>query len=213
MNRIMIACGTLRRELLAAMDAWGCTAPVIWLEAGAHNVPKKRLAEVQDALNECQGYDTVLLCMTFCGNSLIGLHSGDRTLVLPRFDDCISLLRGIRQRANDTYYLTEGWLRGSENLLNEYDAAVRKYGTDRADRIFSSMLRNYRSLVWICDSPAVPDRVRIFAEHFDLDLACEKPDTSLFDKLVLGHWDENFLVIPPNTEVTMEMREGGATHA
>ncbi len=213
MNRIIIACATLRNDLRNAMDACGYDLPVIWLAPGAHNVPSKRLEEIRVALEKCDAYDTVLLCMTFCGNSLVGLRSGSHTLVLPRFDDCLSMLLGSAHRPVDTYYVNEGWLRGSENLLNEYDAAIRKYGESRADRIFSAMLRNYRHLVWLSDSHAPPHRVREFADHFGLNLTAEKPDFTLLTKLLRGDWDEDFLVLPPDSEIRLQMREGGAAHA
>jgi hypothetical protein len=212
MNRIIIACGTLRRELLAAMEAVNCTDPIIWLKAGAHNVPKVRLAEIKAAMEQCKGFDTVLLCMTLCGNCLVGLNSGDHKLVLPRFDDCLSLLRGSRKRPADTYYLNEAWLSGSENLLNEYDAATEKYGKNRADRIFNAMLKNYRTMVWLSHFPA-PERLRTFCVHFSLELVEEKPELSLLDQLLLSDWDEHFLILPPDTEITLEMRKGGEFHA
>ena len=187
MSRVIIACATLRQELLEAMDACHCSDPILWLRAGAHNVPKARLAEIREALNQCDGIDTVLLCMTFCGNSLVGLNSGKHTLVLPQFDDCLSLLLGGRKRPADTYYLNDGWLAGKENLLNEYDGAAEKYGRTRADRIFSAMLKNYRRMVWISHSPA-PDRVREFAARFSLELSQEKPELTLFHKMLQEEW-------------------------
>lgn len=210
MNRIIIACATLRTELRRAMEVCGCDIPVIWLTPGAHNVPQRRREEIRRALAKCEGYDTVLLCMTFCGNSLVGLNGGSHTLVLPRFDDCLSLLLGNRHRPIDTYYLNDGWLRGSDNLLTEYDTALTKYGEARADRIFTSMLHNYRRLVWFSDSPALPDRVREFASHFDLALASEMPTLDLLIKLLKGDWDSDFLVLPPDSQITLEMRNGGA---
>lgn len=211
MKRIIIACATLRRELLSAMEANHCTDPILWLRAGAHNSPEKRLKEIHAALEKCDGYDTVLLCMTFCGNSLVGLSSGKHTLVLPRFDDCLSLLLNSRKRPTDTYFLNEGWLQGSENLLKEYDTAIEKYGKTRADRIFSAMLKNYRRVVWLSHSPA-PECVRDFAHHFSLDLSVEIPDYSMLYKLTQADWDDNFLIVPPECQITLNMRNGGISN-
>jgi hypothetical protein len=212
MSRIIIACATLRRELLEAMARNPCDDPIIWLKAGAHNVPKARLGEIQAALDQCHGYDTVLLCMTLCGNSLIGLNSGAHTLVVPRFDDCLSLLLGGGKRAVDAYYLNEGWLSGSENLLREYAAAKEKYGQTRADRIFLAMLKNYRRMVWLSHCPA-PDSVRDFAGHFSLELSEEKPDDTLLDQLLGENWGDQFLVLPAQREITLNMRKGADFHA
>lgn len=214
MNRVIIACRTLEKELLTVMEALSCTDPIIWLEAGAHNIPRKRLESVREALGSCEGYDTVLLAMTFCGNSLAGLESGTHNLVLPCFDDCIPLLLGSGERKQDTYYLTDGWLAGEDNLLKEYERTVQKYGQSRGDRIFSSMLRHYRQIVWLTDStsPAAPDHVKKFADRFDLMTVCRKTDPVLLYRLIKGDWDDEFVLIPPDSRITLEMRKGEALH-
>lgn len=213
MNRIIIACGTLHRELSEVMELCGCTDPVIWLTAGAHNVPQKRQEEIRKALEKCGDYDTVLLAMSFCGNALVGMESGEHTLVLPRFDDCLYLLRGGRSRPLDTYYLSEGWLRGRENLLTEYETAQKKYGGSRADRIFSGMLRNYRHMVWLGTLSSLPDRVQQFASRFSLELSTETPNLALMVKLLQGRWDSDFLILPPQSKIKLEMRNGGISDA
>lgn len=215
MNRIIIACRTLEQELNAAMAACDCRDPVIWLEAGGHNVPRKRRESVDAALRQCAGYDTVILAMSFCGNSLIGLSSGMHRLVLPRFDDCIPLLLGKAKRKTDAYYLNAGWLSGKDNLLAEYNRSADKYGQAHADRIFSAMLRYYGQIVWLGDdlSPAAPDAVKEFAARFGLSIVTEKSNPLLLDKLLSGNWDADFVIIPPETPISLEMRNGGCNYA
>lgn len=215
MNRIIIACATLRRELVDVMEASNCYDPVIWLEAGGHNVPGKRRRQLEAALAQCSGYDTVLLAMTFCGNALLGMSSGNHTLVLPRFDDCIPLLLGKDKGDGGSYYLSSGWLEGKDNLLKEYKRTAEKYGAQRADRIFFSMLRNYCRLVWLADdrSPAPPDAVKCFAEHFGLSLISQRKDHALLMKLINGDWDQDFRIVSPGNAITLEMRYGGENHA
>ncbi len=206
MSRIIIACSTLKNELLEAMARCCCTDSVLWLPAGAHNNAAKRANQIQSALGKCKDCDTVLLCMTFCGDSLMGIHSAGHTLVFPQFADCISLLVGADSRDMESYYLSEGWLSGKENILNEYEAALQKYGNARADGIFSAMFRNYKNLVWIGSSPA-PDRVRIFAERFGLTLRMQTPDLSVLENMIRGVHDMNLRIIPPDTTITREMRK------
>lgn len=206
MSRIIIACSTLKIELLEVMARCCCTDKILWLPAGAHNNAAKRANQIRAALTQCEDYDTVLLCMTFCGDSLMGIHSAGHTLVFPRFADCISLLVGADGRDMESYYLSEGWLSGEENLLNEYDAALRKYGNARADRIFSAMFRNYKNLVWIGSSPA-PDRVQHFAERFGLTLRIQAPDLSVLENMIRGVHDVNLRIVPPETTITREMRK------
>ena len=81
MARVILACGTIKRELNMVIDRIGCSDPVIWLEAGDHNQPKKRRRAIEMALEDCCQYDTVILAMSFCGNALVGLNSGNKTVL------------------------------------------------------------------------------------------------------------------------------------
>ena len=47
-GEVIVACETLRDELLAAFDQSGGELPVIWVESGLHNVPKKLKARLQE---------------------------------------------------------------------------------------------------------------------------------------------------------------------
>ena len=83
MNTVIIACQTLKNELEAAMAASGRSFEIRWIESGLHNVPKKLHATLQEHLDQCGGFDTVLLVMGYCGNSVAGIETRDFQLVMP----------------------------------------------------------------------------------------------------------------------------------
>ena len=213
MKSVMIACKTIEQELLAAMRQTGCSWPVLWLESGLHNWPDKLRAQIQQLLDSCGGYDTVLLAMSFCGNSVVGLRTGDFRLVVPRCDDCITLLLGSRERRQEipaTYFLTEGWLKGERNLWAEYKICIRKYGEKRGKRIFTTMLANYRHLALLdtgCfDRQALENRVQSIARALELEYLLVDGSLEYLKALLAGEWNpERFLLVPPNTAVTSEM--------
>ena len=209
MGTLILACRTLARELYHAMERHKCTYPVIWLEAGDHNVPAKRRNAIANALAQYPEYDTVLLAMSFCGGALTGLDSGNHTLVLPCFDDCIELLL-CEPRCPDTYYLTGGWLDGERNILVEYERSLKRYGKERTERIFGAMLRHYRAVAYLESggSHTGQDTARRIAELFHLSFRVETASTRHLEALVTGNW-ENFSVITPHTRITAEIRRGG----
>ena len=145
MNTVIIACQTLQNELEAAMAACNFSCEIRWIESGLHNVPKKLHATLQEHLDQCDGFDTVLLVMGYCGNSVADIETHDFQLVIPRVDDCISLLLGSvtsrrRQSAGGcTYFMTEGWLQGERNIWKEYEYAINKYGPELGQEIFDTM--------------------------------------------------------------------------
>lgn len=213
MSRCIIACRTLERELNTVMNKLNCTDPVFWLQAGDHNVPAKRRQTIQEAITRCN-YDTILLVMSFCGGSLMGVESGDHTLLLPCFDDCIGLLlEGDRQA--DTYYLTEGWLAGERNITAEYRISLEKYGQERTDRIFSYMFRGYRNLAYIdtgCGTANGLAQAKEAAELLKLEFKMIPSTLIRLEDLLIEQINNHILRIPQHTTVTLDMRKGGSAH-
>ena len=152
MKTCIIACSMLRDELQQAMKEVGCTLPVTWLDAGLHNYPGRLRQTLQDALDRSGGFQRVLLCYGFCGNSIAGIRAGDFEVILPKADDCLTLLLGSQQRRLEitkeagTYFLTRAWIHGDRNLLTEYRYAVEKYGEKQGKWIFQTMFGHYRRL-------------------------------------------------------------------
>lgn len=218
MNTVIIACKILEKELLVTMDAVGCRAPVLWLEPGLHNWTDKLHREVQRLLDQCGEYDTVLLAMSLCGNAVVGLKTGDFSFVIPRCEDCITMLLGgdaIRRRWQDTYFLTEGWLESELSLRGEYEKTLKKYGEKRGKQIFSLMLNHYRHLAFVdtgCDDAALYDSVSAFAKELDLQPVRIEGTLAYLQALLTGEWTEDrFIVVPPESTVTAASCAPGKT--
>ena len=196
------------------MEAARCRDEVIWLEPGLHDVPARLHERLQRTLDGCTGFDTVLLAMGFCRNSVLGLRAGAFRLVLPRAVDCITLLLGSSERrvrllSERAYFMTEGWLNGERNLWREYEHTVERYGKTRGRAVFDAMLRNYRRLVLIdtgCfQKEAAAAQMRSIAETLGLAYD-ETPGTlDYLRQLLEGPWEqEKFVVLPPFAVLTQE---------
>ena len=213
-NTCVIACAMLRDELEHAMAETGCSCPVTWLDAGLHNYPDRLRRELQGALDRSRGYQRVLLAYGFCGHSVAGIRAGDFEVILPRADDCITLLLGSQKRRMEmsggggTYFLTRAWLRGERNLREEYESAVEKYGQELGRELFDMMFGNYRHLALLDDGcygveqaePEVQDMARL------LDLSYRRVPASdqRLRELLTGPWPEEwFLRLRPGEELTL----------
>ena len=212
MDTCVISCGTIRREVEKAYRDTGVSYPIFWLESGLHNWPEDLRAALQDKLREAKGYSRVLLAMGFCGNAICGLRAEDGELVIPRVDDCISLLLGSVARRMElvkgcgTYFLTEGWLHGEQSLWWEYQYTVKKYGERRGKAVMRYMLQHYKRL-GIIDSGAYPleeilDETQKVADTLGLRREVLPGDDSFLRRIFSGPWDEkHFLILPPHTEI------------
>jgi len=213
MNTIIISCQTIEDELRAAMKQSGKDYEIRWIESGLHNVPQRLHGALQQMIDSCLGCKRILLAMGFCGNSVLGLHAGPAEMVLPRVDDCVTLLCGSPQKRAETpyaYFLTDGWLRGERNIWREYQYTIEKYGEKRGSRIFHILFQNYRSVMMLdtgCfDAEKAGREIRKIAETLGLEYGSEKGTISYLTALLEENWDPaKFLVVPPHAVITPEM--------
>lgn len=214
MSTILVACQTITDEVNKAIQETAFPYPVVWIESGLHNFPDKLKARLQDQLDKITNVQNIILAFGYCGNSLLGLSSGKARLIIPRVDDCISLLLGSYQRrmeiAKDsgTYFLTKGWLEYENNIVTEYERCVAKYGEERAIRVFKMMLEHYRKLVLIDTGAYCLDdclkKSCALAKIFGLAHHTLPGSLTLIKKLLVGPWDNEFVVLEPGQVITMD---------
>ena len=213
MGTEIIACETIRQELLAAAGRCGCRYPIRWIKSGLHNVPAQLHAVLQEELDACAGCERILLAFGFCGNAVAGLCGGTAELILPRADDCISLLCGSQERRagfRETYFFTEGWLRGERTIWNEFQHTVDRYGEERAKQIFQVMLCHYRYCALLNTGcyplEAAAEEVRRIARALGLEFISIEGTIACLEKLLTGPWDSaSFLVVPPGCTLTSDL--------
>ena len=214
MKTAVIACKTMEDELNYAMEQTGSNHPVFWLEQGLHNVPQKLRDAVQNALNAA-GAERVLLAMGFCGNSLIGLRVPEVELIVPRVDDCISLLLGsVKQRMEISrqyaaYFFTEGWLRGERNIWVEHQHMLETYGEELTEELEKSMFGHYRTLGLLdCGiKPVEPlvEGTKMIAEGLHLTQQVIPASAQYLEDLLTGPWPANrFLTVRGARAITDE---------
>lgn len=210
---VIFACKTISDEVKLAIKKTACSWPVCWLEDNLHNFPDKLRVGMQKALDSLDGCERVLMAFGFCGNAIVGLKTRSFSLVIPRIDDCISLLLGGMERRKElaseqqSIYLTEGWMRSEANIWSEYEYTLKKYGEENAKFIVDAMYGQYDALTVLdtgaYDVPSLEKKGREIAKTFSLEQKTVQGTTSLLERLLLGPWDEErFVVIPPYSEVT-----------
>jgi len=213
MTTEIVSCRTLEIELGHAMAACGVNYPTHYTDSELHNAPGKLKGVLQGILDglEC---DRVLLVMGFCGGGVEGLETGDFELVIPRVDDCISLLMGFdrKQLACDdkpTYFLTQGWLNSKDNIWIEYNYCLAKYGPDTSKQVFDLMFGNYVRLgVLDCGCYDVNDilaQCEMIASALKLETEVVSGTTRYIRDLLTGPWGDDCLIVPPHTRLTRDM--------
>jgi len=214
MSTIIVACHTLEDELNLAIRSTGVTHPVYWVDSRLHTKPEKLKEQVQAAVSRISNVSTILLAFGYCGNALVGVKSEHARLILPKVEDCISLLLGSQEirralsRETASYFLTRGWMESENNLASEYDYCVRKFGEQRALKLMRTMLKHYRHLTLI-DTGAYeigPYQKRTEELAVLLGLAQQTVQGSqvFFHKLLTGPYDGDFVITGPGEAITLD---------
>ena len=215
MKTAVLACETIRSELVRAMEDTGSTYPIYWLNSGLHNTPNVLRSRLSETIAEAEsdGVDRLLTAMGFCGNSFTEVATGRVELILPRVDDCITLLLGSIQRrrklseTDAAYFLTHGWMRGERNIWVEHQHLVSKYGEDVARDIAEMMYGHYRTLM-LLDSDTEPiepliESSKIIAETLHLEQKVVPATRDYLVELLCGPWDdERFVIVSPDSIIT-----------
>ena len=212
LKTVILACKTLKHEIEKACEKHNIDYPIHWIESGLHNYPEKLHKYIQDELDNMQDYDRVILTFGLCGNSLVGVESKNLELIMPKVDDCISLLLGsVDERRkyggkNGMYFLTKGWIEGERNLWVEYQYTIEKYGEETGKEIFDMMLNHYKSLGVIdtkCyDLDEVMPLCKEIADTLELNLKILDYPISYLEDLLTGPWDDDrFVITKPNSKI------------
>jgi hypothetical protein len=197
---------------------------VTFMDYGLHRVPDQLTQTVQDAIDAVEEPSLILLGYGLCGNGLKGIKSREHTLIIPRTDDCIAILLGSYQEyiqefdaTPGTYYLTKGWLESGSDPLKEYREYEEKYGQEDATWIMDQQYQHYERLAFIAHDDE--DLVKYRPQAQEVAAYCQRwgmryeeilgSDTyirRLVEKSVRpDQTDEDFIVVPPNREVTQTM--------
>jgi hypothetical protein len=145
--------------------------------------------------------------------------------VIPRVDDCITILLGSRQSYAEaqrehpgTYYLTRGWIEAGGHPLAEYRSLVERFGQENADHVVDTLFAGYTRLCLLAsteaDLAACRAEVREIADFCSQRWGMSYEERIGSDALLRGLLEapdgmealgEDFVVIPPGGRVKPQM--------
>ena len=176
----VIACDMIRRELDRLIAEDPDITEVVYLEAALHVYPEKMKAAILEQVEMLgEQVDAIFLGYGYC-QSLKGIEALTSVpVVLPQYDDCISILLTPERYAAElkaevgTWFMTPGWAEvGAEMVIKELklDRAIR-YGKDPmalAKRLFTHYRRGLFVDTGVGDPEEFASYARQFCDDFDL---------------------------------------------
>lgn len=218
MKTFIIACNTIKPELLHAKEAVGCEYPIIWSGAGLHDTPPIMNTVLAKCVEkaEAQGAERILFAMGFCGGSLEGISSKTAEIVLSKVDDCITLLLGSKkkreelQSSGNIYYITEGWMKNKTVLYNQFLDIMNRYGEEEGEEIFEMLAGHYHYygiLDTHCyDMTEVIQRTKDMAEEMGMECFVADASDAYLRDLLTGPYDsDRFIKLGPGEAFSLSM--------
>jgi len=213
----LVACqmleDVLRPRLALAQGLGSCR----FVEYGLHTYPQRMPSQLQAVLDGIGEPGVVLMGYGLCGQGVVGLRAGPHTLVIPRADDCISLLVGSYGRFLEdclahpgTYYLSRGWLAAGYHPPGQLKEWAPRYGEARTRRLLQNMYRNYRRVALLAFTPeglaADRDEARQVAGFMGVAYDEILGSAAWLEQLLLGasipgSAAHDFVVVPPGGTV------------
>ena len=217
MADILIACATMKKEINQMLSK--STRPykdVRWIESGLHNVSGKLHQVIQNELDRIDEAEHVVLAFGACGNAISELKIGNYKMIMPKVDDCISLMLGSYRRKKMildygmTYFVSYGWLHGETSIHEEYLSCVSKYGRETADMIYHDILGAYHYLgvldTGVEDLNSLMSEAAPVAEDLHLSMMPLLTELDYLRDLINGPWDDDrFLCIEPYGMIDIDM--------
>lgn len=213
MQTVILACQTMKDEIEFVLKESGLDYPVEYLESGLHNYPENLREKIQEKINTINA-DIILLVFGCCGKGLVGIKSTRAKLIIPRIDDCITLVLGSTENRRSipeeisTYFITKGWLDPEGNVMWSYLDWVKRYGEQKALRLTKKLLANYTRFTIIdtgaYDIETILPKIQNSCEKFNMQYNIIPGSLRLLRLLVLGRWNSEFIVLDPGQETTTE---------
>jgi len=209
MNKtVILSCTSLKDYVELTQKKLDTAYPVIYLSRIYHRDPEEMREHVISAL---EGLDpeveTVLVSMGFCGGSWDKVKVPCR-LVIPRVDDCISLLlqttdEPVSNLKKQDHLYVKDKDPFKENFKSIFDHLTRDIDEETKKRYHEDWMRYYREIdiieTEINDSrrPEYAAVVKADADWLQAEMAYIPGGTLLLEKLISGNWDGQFMVFEP----------------
>lgn len=212
---VILACSSLTDYIEAAQQKVGSSFPVTYLSRVYHRDPKEMRQHILEALQTLKEQaDVVLVAMGFCGGSWENVEV-PCTLVIPRIDDCVSLLLQVGDepvsnlKEQGHLYVREKDPR-RESFHAIFDKLTQDIDEETRKRYHQDWMKLYTHIDIMdtglnnCRRAEYQAIVSEDADWLGARLSYVQGGTHLLEKLFSGNWDEQFLVLEPGSKTKKE---------
>ena len=214
-NSVVFACSTMLGHLRAANNILGTDIPVIPMGRQTFTYPSDMRQKIWEAAGRLpSSVKYILIAMGFSPETWNGLTLA-RTVVIPDFDDCISMLlactddqRGNLKQDYHMYYRDSDG--GQYSIRAILESAQKEYGMEPGTTVFGSWFADYVSLdiidtgAYDCYRESFVTRAEDDAQLIRVPVDFVQGSNRVCEKLLSGQWDSQFVVLSPGEAASPE---------
>ena len=215
-NTVILACTSLKDYVDEAQKRLGTNIKAIYVSRLYHRDPKEMREHILEKLDNLpEGTENVLVCMGYCGGSWEGVAKNSCRIVLPRIDDCVSLVRQLTDEPKsnlkeDKHFYVRDKDPSKESIKAIFEHMANAQNLDQETREkYHKHWQDMYEEIDIIDTPINDarsqeyyDKVKVDADWLDARLDYVMGGTHMIEKLIKGDWDDQFLVLEPGEPAT-----------
>ncbi len=234
MHLALIGCSIFKNEIDFLEKRITNRIDYHWLPQRLHNKPLELRKMVQneiDAIDKSgKRYDAVVLLYGLCSKGVVGVYSKTHRLVIPKVQDCISILLGSRNRYAEhfkekpgTYWYTKGWIETGfdpgkhsrySGVYDPYKEKYKQYRKKFNEEISRYLInewdqhwiQNYTTLAFIDwgmkDAERFKKKAAQSAKSLGLAFEPLEGNPRILLNLLNGNWEkEDFLIALPGMKI------------
>ena len=215
-NTVILACTSLKDYVDEAQKRLGTNIKAISVSRLYHRDPKEMREHILEKLDNLpEGTENVLVCMGYCGGSWEGVAKNSCRIVLPRIDDCVSLVMQLTDEPKsnlkeDKHFYVRDKDPSKESIKAIFEHMANAQNLDQETREkYHKHWQDMYEEIDIIDTPINDarsqeyyDKVKVDADWLDARLEYVMGGTHMIEKLIKGDWDDQFLVLEPGEPAT-----------
>lgn len=202
-KRIIYSCVTLKKELENVIAATGFDGEVHFLSEKLHSSPQTMHQVLQQHIDEAApDTEEIIICVSGCGKSTVGLKATTAPLALPRTMDCIDvLLSGSgTKRPEGAIFLTDGWMNFMKASALNHEKMLAEKGAEATAETMRKIYRGFTDFYIIdthtYDTTPVKEYIMPLVEMLDGTLNYIDGKYQVLYKLLDGTRDKDVISIP-----------------
>lgn len=211
---MILSCPSIRKELEEVISETNFDGEVHFLSEKLHATPPVMHTTLQGYIDNNKEAEKIIICVSGCGKSTVGLKATTADLILPRTMDCIDILltgTGIK-RPQGSIFITQSWMNFFKAGSICHEKLIAERGYDAAAEFLRKIYHGFEDFYIIdtgtYDTKDVEAYITPLVKILNGRLHYLPGKFQVLRKMLSGNYDKDVIVIPKGGELSIHEFDG-----